>query len=317
VSRLTDARAGARRPETRTLVWIALLTLYVVWGSTYLAIRVGVETIPPLTLAAVRFLISGALLYSVSIRRGEAAGDRPGPRQWRDSAIVGGALLVGGVGLVTVGEQTIPSGIAALLIAAIPLWVTLLGRVFLGDRLTRQTLVGILIGFGGVALLVAPAGGGTLDPLGLVALVFSPISWAAGTLYSRNATLPRRLLVATGMQMLCGGAILAAAAVLTGELGRIHLAAVSGASVVALLYLIFVGGIVGYSTYVWLLRNAPVSTVTTYAYVNPVVAVVLGALILGEPIGPRTLVAGAIIVGAVALIIASKSRFRPPPIPEP
>ena len=317
MSRLGDARASIVGADRRTLVWVALGTLYLVWGSTYLAIRVAVETIPPFMMASVRFLIAGAILYALTIRRGDTAGDRPGLLQWRDSAIVGGALLLGGMGLVAVGEQTVPSGIAALIIASLPLWIALLGRIFLGDRMTRPVLAGILIGFGGVALLVAPAGGAALDPFGLLVLMLSPVAWAAGTLYSRNAVLPQRPLVATALQMLCGGVLLAVAAILTGEPGRIELADVSTASIAAVLYLIVVGGLIGFSCYVWLLRHAPVSTVTTYAYVNPVVAVILGALILGEPIGPRTLVSGAIIVGAVALIISAKGRFRPPPIPEP
>jgi len=311
MSRISGARAGIAALDHRTLVWIALVTLYLVWGSTYLAIRIAVESIPPFAMASVRFLIAGALLYAVTIRRGDTVGDRPGRKEWRDSAIVGGALLLGGMGLVAVGEVTVPSGIAALIIASLPLWIALLGRVFLGDRLTVPVLVGILIGFGGVALLVAPTGGVTFDPFGIAVLLLSPISWAAGSLYSRNATLPQRPLVATAMQMLCGGAILGVASLLTGELGRIDLSAITTASIAAVVYLILVGSLVGFTCYVWLLRNAPVTTVTTYAYVNPVVAFILGAIVLGEPIGPRTVVSGAIIVGAVALIITAQGRHRP------
>ncbi len=325
-------RGDTRRPSPVTLrlmpaatqrmtarAWAALLTLYLVWGSTYLGIRVAVESIPPFSMGALRFLVAGAILFALTIRRGDRVGDRPGIPQWRAAAIAGTALLLGGMGMVAVGEQTVASGIAALFIATLPLWIAVLGRVFLGERLAPPVLAGILVGFAGVALLVAPLGGGaTLDPLGVAALVVSPISWASGTLYSRRAPLPRRPLVSTAMQMLAGGLALAVAAAMTGELGRIRPDAVTPGSVVALVYLIGVGSLVGFTCYVWLLQNAPVSTIATYAYVNPVVAVILGAVILGEPIGPRTVVAGAVIVGAVALIVVAQGRRRDaePPPPE-
>jgi drug/metabolite transporter (DMT)-like permease len=299
--------------------WAALLTLYVVWGSTYLGIRIAVESIPPFSMGAIRFLVAGAILYALTIRRGDRVGDRPGRAQWRAAAIAGTALLLGGMGMVAVGEQTVASGIAALFIATLPLWIALLGRVFLGERLTRPVLAGIVLGFAGVALLVAPVGGGAaLDPVGLAALLVSPIAWASGTLYSRRAPLPRRPLVSTAMQMLMGGLALGAVAVLTGEPWRVRPEAVTPPSLAALAYLIGIGSLVGFTCYVWLLRNAPVTTIATYAYVNPVVAVALGAVVLGEPIGPRTLVAGAVIVVAVALIIAAQARVRDaePPPPE-
>lgn len=299
------------------LAWAALATLYVVWGSTYLAIRVSVETIPPFTMGAIRFLVAGAILFLLTVRRGDRAADPIGARQWGASAVVGIALLFGGVGMVSVAEQTVASGIAALFIATLPLWIAVLGRVFLGDRLSRPVAAGILVGFGGVALLVAPVGGGaTLEPVGLVALIISPIAWASGSLWSRGAPLPKRPLLATGMEMLAGGAALAVAAVVTGESGRIAPGAVSAASAAAVVYLIVAGALVGFTCYMWLLRNAPVTTVATYAYVNPVIAVALGALLLGEPIGPRTVVAGAIIVAAVAVIVAARGRDQPPPPPE-
>ncbi len=297
--------------------WAALLTLYVVWGSTYLAIRVSVETIPPFTMGAIRFLVAGAILFLLTVRRGDRAADPLGRRQWGSAAVVGGALLFGGVGMVSVAEQTVASGIAALFIGTLPLWMAVLGRIFLGDRLSWPVVAGILVGFAGTALLVAPIGGGaTLDPAGLAALVISPIAWASGSLWSRNAPLAKRPLVATGMEMLCGGAFLAAAALVTGELGRIDPGSISAASVAGVVYLIVAGALVGFTCYMWLLRNAPVTTVATYAYVNPVIAVLLGAFLLGEPLGPRTVLAGAIIVGSVAVIVVARGRDQPAPAPE-
>jgi len=299
--------------------WAALLTLYVVWGSTYLGIRIAVESIPPFSMGALRFLVAGAILFALTSRRGDRSGDRLGPAQWRAAAIAGTALLLGGMGMVAVGEQTVASGIAALFIATLPLWIAVLGRVFLGVRLTRPVVAGIILGFAGVALLVAPLGGGAaLEPVGMAALIVSPIAWASGTLYSRRAPLPRRPLVSTAMQMLMGGLALAVVAIATGEPGRVQVETVSPASLAALAYLIGIGSLVGFTCYVWLVQNAPVTTIATYAYVNPVVAVALGAVILGEPVGPRTLVAGAVIVVAVALIIAAQGRGRDaePPPPE-
>jgi drug/metabolite transporter (DMT)-like permease len=294
-------------PASPVRVAVALVTLYLVWGSTYLAIRIAVETIPPLTQSAVRFLIAGSLLYAVTIRRGDAAGDRPGRLEWRDAAIIGGLLLAGGNGLLAVGEQTVPSGIAALIIATLPIWVAILGRVFFGVVLTRTIVVGTVIGFAGVAVLVWPAGGsGGLDPFGVAVILLSPVLWATGSLFSRTAHVPKRPLVGTAMQMLAGSAVLFVLAAATGELFRVRFAEITPASLAAVAYLIVIGSLVGYTTYVWLLRVAPISTVATYAYVNPVVAVFLGWLVLGEPLEPRTLLAGAIIILAVAVIVRAR-----------
>jgi drug/metabolite transporter (DMT)-like permease len=286
---------------------IALVTLYLVWGSTYLAIRVAVETIPPFTQSAVRFLIAGAILYALTIRSGDAASDRPGRLEWRDAVIVGGLLLAGGNGLVAVGEQTIPSGIAALIIATLPIWMAILGRAFFGVILTRTIVAGTIIGFVGVAVLVGPAAGGTsFDLFGVLVVLLAPVFWATGSLYSRTAHAPRRPLVATAMQMLGGSVVLFVIAVVTGDVFRVRLAEITPVSLAALGYLILVGSLVGYTAYIWLLRVAPISLVATYAYVNPVVAVFLGWLILAEPLEPRTIVAGAIIVVAVAVIVRAR-----------
>lgn len=297
-------------------VWLGMLVLYVVWGSTYLGIALAVESIPPFVMAAIRFVIAGLVLLGWSIAREGRAFVPPTAREWRDSAIVGALLLGGGMGLVAWGEQTIPSGIAALLIALMPVWVALLGRVFLGQRLPGLAVAGIVIGFVGVGILVGPTivgSAGALDPLGVLALLISPIAWSAGSLFaSHRAVLPRRPLVATGAQMLMGGVVLVAMASVTGEFARFDPAAVTASSVWALAYLTVIGSLLAFTTYGWLLRVAPLTLVATYAYVNPVVAVILGAIVLAEPIDPRTIVAGAVIVTAVALIVTARGRLGRP-----
>ena len=309
--------APASAPPSSVRVAVALGALYLVWGSTYLAIRIAVETIPPLTASAVRFLIAGGLLYAATIRTGDAAGDRPGRREWRDAAIVGGLLLAGGNGLLAIGERTIPSGIAALIIATLPLWVAILGRLFFGVVLSRRILAGTLIGFAGVAVLVGPTGGaGDLDPYGAAVVLLSPVFWAVGSLYSRGAHAPRRPLVGTAMQMLAGSAILFVLAAASGDLAGVRPAEVTRASVAAVAYLVFVGSLVGYTAYVWLLRVAPISLVATYAFVNPVIAVLLGWVVLAEPLEPRTIVAGAIIVVAVAVIVRARGGESRQPAPD-
>lgn len=313
------AAKHAVRPPSAALIWAGLLTLYLVWGSTYLGIRVAVESIPPFAMAAVRFAIAGALLvaWSIASREGRDS-DGIGPRRLtlpevRDTFIVGALLLGGGMGMVAWGEQSVPSGIAALLVAVMPVWLAILSRLFVGERLPRIAILGIAVGLGGVALLAWPMnlGGSPIQPAGLAALVFSPVSWAAGSLYAATrARLPSRQLYASGLQMLAGSVVLAVMAIIAGEASTFRPGAITSDSLVSLAYLILVGSLVGYTAYGWLLRVAPLPLVATYAYVNPIVAVVLGAAILGEPIGLRTIVAGAIIVAAVALIITARNRLR-------
>jgi drug/metabolite transporter (DMT)-like permease len=297
-------------------VWLGLLVLYVVWGSTYLAIAVAVETIPPFLMAGSRFGAAGAILLAWSIARAGSSFRWPSRREWVDSAIVGGLLLGGGMGFVAWGEQTIPSGITALLIATMPVWITIFGRILLGQRLPRLALVGILIGFVGVAVLVGPTALGTtgaLDPAGLIVVLLSPVSWALGSLYaSHRARLPGQPLVATAAQMLTGAVVLSCMALATGEPARLDLGAISSESFAAFLYLAVVGSLLAFTVFGWMLRVAPLPLVTTYAYVNPIVAVILGALILQEAIDARTIVAGAIIVVAVALIVTTRDRMAAP-----
>lgn len=287
----------------------ALATVYVVWGSTYLAIALAIETLPPLLTAAVRFLVAGALLYALARRFDAPPAQRPDRRQWLAAAVTGAFLLSIGNGGVTWAQQTVPSGVAALVIASIPLWIAVLGRAFFRERLSLLAAVGIGVGFAGVALLVNPVGG-AIDPVGGLLLVLAAAGWSVGTLLSRGTRLTVSPLVGAGMQMLCGGALLAVAGVAAGELGEIRPAEVSSRSVVGLLYLIVFGSIVAFSAYVWLLRNAATSLVATYAYVNPVVAVFLGWLVLDEAISARTLVAGGIVLAAVALIVSARPARR-------
>ena len=314
---------NAPRPA---FVWGALLTLYLAWGSTYLAIAVAVDTLPPFLMAAIRFATAGLVLLGWSFLRERRSLVLPTRREWRDSAIVGAFLLGGGMGLVSFGEQTVPSGIAALLVAMMPVWIVILGWIVLRERTPAVAVAGIVVGFAGVAFLVGPTvfgGDGALDPLGLAALIVSPVLWAAGSLFaSHRARLPARPLVATAVQMLTGSVVLALMAIVTGEPGRLRVDAVSTASLAGLAYLTAVGSLVAFTAYGWLLRVAPLQWVTTYAYVNPVVAVGLGALILREPIDGRQLAAGAIIIAAVALIVTTRGwmvgpRSRPVAATEP
>ena len=291
--------------------------LYLVWGSTYLGIRVAIDTIPPFVMAGIRFLIAGSVLFGWSILREGRSFTWPTPREWRDTFVVGGLLLLGGMGLVSWGEQTVPSGITALMIAMMPVWVAVLGWLFLHERLPRAAIVGIVVGIVGVAVLVGPTGDSDqINPVGALALIVSPLSWATGSLYAANrAKLPSRPLLATGGQMLAGGVLLGAAGLVTGEWQTFSPAAVSFDSLIALAYLTIIGSLLAFTTYGWLLRVAPLPFIATYAYVNPVVAVILGTVVLDEPLTPRTLVAGAVIVFAVALIITARGRMRAPSRP--
>jgi drug/metabolite transporter (DMT)-like permease len=297
-------------------IWIGLLILYVVWGSTYLGIAIAVDTIPPFLMAAVRFLIAGIVLLAWSVAREGRAFSAPSLREWRDSAIVGALLLGGGMGMVAYGEQSVPSGITALIIALMPVWVAVLGRVFLRENLPRMAVGGIILGFVGVVILIGPSafgGAGAFEPLALAAILFSPIAWSSGSLFSSHrATLPRQPLVATGAQMFTGGLVLMGMSVVSGELVGFRIEAVSSDSVIATVYLTVIGSLLAFTAYGWLLRVAPLPLIATYAYVNPVVAVILGAVVLSEPIELRTLVAGAVIIVAVAIIVTARGRMQPP-----
>ena len=264
----------------------------------------AIRTMPPFLMSSVRFLLAGAFLFALSPRR------RVSLRGWAAALVAGGALLTIGNGGITWAEQRVDSGTAALLVATMPLWLALFDRVVFGRRLSGVGWTGLLVGLGGVALLVSPGGGGT-DLLGGLACVGCAMSWAAGTLYARHAPLPSQPALASGTQMLAGGVLLGVAGLAAGEGGAVHLSLVSTESLLAVAYLVVVGSIVAFSCFQWLLHNAQTSIVSTYAYVNPVVAVLLGAAFLGEPLTLRTLAAGSAIVASVVLIVGG-GRVRLP-----
>jgi drug/metabolite transporter (DMT)-like permease len=293
----------------------ALGIVYVVWGSTYLAIAVADRTLPPFLMLSLRFLIAGALLYWWSARRGEVAAERPGRRQWRAAAIVGGLLLVVDTGGVAWAELRVSSGIAALVVASVPFFMAVLDRVFFGVRLPLGGVVGLFVGLLGVGLLVGASG--HIDAAGIVVLLGASFAWAAGSTYARVAALPKKPFLSAAMQMLCAGAMLAVVGVGRGELGQVHLSEISNASLAAVLFLIVFGSLVAFTAYGWLLKNASTRLLSTYAYVNPAVAVLLGWAFVGEKVGGREIAAGLVIVSSVALVaFAREPREQPEPTAE-
>jgi drug/metabolite transporter (DMT)-like permease len=307
MARATLAAPDTKRDVPSIAIWGALTVVYLVWGSTYLAIRVAIRTLPPLLMASIRFLIAGGALYAIAIRRGDRAGDRPGFKQWRAATIVGGTLLLGGNGMVAIAEQHVVSSVTALLIAMVPLWMAIIGFAVYRERLTWPAVAGLMIGFGGLVIMLRPSGQGHINGLGAALLVVATLSWASGSLYSRRAPLPTRPLVSTAMEMIAGGVLLGIVGLARGEASAFHPSHVSLESVLAVVYLIMFGSLAAFTAYAWLLRTARTSLVSTYAYVNPIVAVVLGWAILGEHVGARTLIAGAIIVVGVALIVSARA----------
>ena len=295
----------------------AFAVLYVVWGSTYLAIRFALETLPGFAMAGVRFLVAGGLVYAWARLRGTPA---PTRREWRSAAIVGALLLLGGNGAVVWAERTVPSGPAALLIATMPLWVVLIEWArHGGSRPGFAVLAGLVLGFTGVGILIDPIGavrGGTIDPVGALVLVLGSLSWSVGSALAPRLDLPKSMLLGTAMEMIAGGVLLTVLAAVTGELAEVDLTAASFRSLGALLYLIVFGSILAFNAFVYLLKAAPPARVATYAYVNPVVAVLLGWLLANEPIDARVLAATGIIVAAVAMVTFGRSTPRDLPVVE-
>jgi drug/metabolite transporter (DMT)-like permease len=298
-----------RRPTVIRLV-LAFAAVYVIWGSTYLAIRYAIETLPPFVMAGTRFLIAGSILFVWAIMHGAG---RPTPGQWKAAAITGGFLLLGGNGAVVWAEQKVPSGLAALLVATEPLWIVLLdwlrpGGVWPGGH----TALGMVLGFLGILLLVGPTqiiGGTPIDPAGAALLVIGSLSWAVGSLYSIRARISSSPLMGSSMQMLAGGIFLFIAASLTGEWGRLSFCSASLRSLTSLLYLVIFGSLVGFTSYTWLLRVTTPSHASTYAYVNPLVAVFLGWFLANEPVTLRTLIAAGVIISAVVIITTARTRL--------
>jgi drug/metabolite transporter (DMT)-like permease len=302
----------------RTKIAISLLIVYVVWGSTYLAIAVADRTLPPLLMLAVRFGLAGALLFAWSAWRGDVRTARPGRREWGAAAVVGGLLLFVDTGGIAWAEQRVASGMTALLVATVPLFAALLDRTFFGIRLSLGALAGIATGLLGVALLVGQSA--HVDPVGAAVIIGAAFAWAAGSAYARVAPLPAAPFLSAAMQMLCAAALLAVAGAAMGEVGRVHPAAISAGSMAAFGFLVVFGSIIAFTAYGWLLRSGASSVlVSTYAYVNPAVAVLLGWLFVGETIGGRELAAGVVILASVGMLVLARTtddREEAPLLPE-
>jgi drug/metabolite transporter (DMT)-like permease len=297
---LSSGRAEAAPPWK---IWSALWVVYIVWGSTYLAIALMVETIPPLLGAGARFTAVGLILLPILAWRRGASVWRPSRAELLAAGFVG-LMLPGANAVISVAEKTVPSGLAALLVASIPLWVILLRRAS-GERVSARSIVAVLVGFGGLVLLLNPEGETTI--IGLLACVFAALMWAVGSFASPRISLPRDPLVSTAWQSLLGGLIIVAVGLVGGEAGDVDPAEWSGRSIFGIVYLITFGSLLAFTCYAWLLQNAPISKVSTYAYVNPVVAIALGWLILDEGITPITLLGAGIIVASVALVVRAES----------
>jgi drug/metabolite transporter (DMT)-like permease len=295
---------------SRAQITAAFASIYIIWGSTYLAIRYAVETIPPFLMGGTRFLVSGALLYALARRRGA---ERPTKPHWRNAIIAGGFLLLGGNGAVIWAEQFVPSGLTALLVSILPFWLVIIEWL----RPPRKRpgpaiLAGLALGFVGIIVLVGPgniAGQSNVRPIGALVLILGSLSWAIGSFWSRDAELPDSGLLTTGMEMLGGGILLMIVAALAGEFSHFDVHGISRASAVGLIYLIIFGSLLGFTSYIWLLDKVSPARLGTYAYVNPIVAVLLGWSIAGETLSARTAVAAAIVICAVALITTARTSI--------
>jgi drug/metabolite transporter (DMT)-like permease/GNAT superfamily N-acetyltransferase len=289
------------------LVWSALGTIYLIWGSTYLAIRVMVETVPPLLGAGVRFLLAGLIFYAVlRLRRGAAAVSFSRPNLLA-AAAAGTLLCFGGNGLVTVAEQNVPSGIAAVVIASVPLWIVLF-RKLSHESINGVALVGVLIGFAGVAILLLPGErpeGASIG--GMLLIVVAAACWAIGSYYPRRWPMPPDAMLSTALQMITAGAVMVVVGSAVGELGDVHISEFSTKSIAGFVWLVTAGSLVAFTAYVWLLKNAPISKVATYAYVNPVVAIFLGWALLSEKITSTVVIGATLIIASVALVVSRES----------
>ena len=306
------------QPEGSPKRWqlvLAFASVYIIWGSTYLAIKFAIETIPPFLMAGVRFIISGLILYGWARMKGAP---RPSRIHWKSAATVGVLLLLGGNGGVVWAEQRVASGVAALIVAIVPVWIALMEWKSPGGRRPGwQVSAGLVAGTVGLLLLAAPGAslGAHVDLIGAAVLVFATLSWATGSIKAKHSPLPESPLLSTGMEMLMGGAALVLAGVITGEVGQVNFAAISSKSLLSLLYLTTFGSLIGFTAYIWLLRVGSPTRAATYAYVNPVVAVFLGWLLAGEAITPRTILATLVIVGGVVLITSARPRKPLPAAP--
>jgi drug/metabolite transporter (DMT)-like permease len=288
---------------------VAFAALYLIWGSTYLGIRFAIETIPPFLMAGTRFLIAGLIMYAIAWSQGIG---RSSWANWRTSLIIGACLLLGGNGGVTISEKYIDSGLAAVIVAVVPIYIVVIGwATGMAPRPTPIVWLGLVGGFVGVGILFGPAlrfssSDGSHPAIGMSILLVSSFIWSAGSLYSRAAKHAASPFLTAAQQMICGGVLLLLTGVLTGELRRFYPESMSILSVASFAYLVIIGAVVGYTAYIWLLRHCDPAKVATYAYVNPIVAVLLGAVFAGETLSMRTLVAASLIIGSVALVITAQ-----------
>lgn len=288
------------RPEAPFRLAAAFGAVYVIWGSTYLAIRFAIESMPPFLMAGSRFLIAGVVLYGYTRARGAPA---PHLRHWASATIAGALMMAMGNGLVTWSEQTVPSGVAAVVVGTLPLWMTFLEVwPFRRAHLTLRTVAGLICGLAGVAILIAPTGSDLrgVSPWAVAVLLFASLAWALGSLLSRSLDLPRSPGLIAAMQMTAGGTILVGTGTVLGEWGTLELARVTPRSALAFAYLVVFGSMVALAAYQYLMSVTSAAAVSTYAFVNPVVAVVLGWSLAGEPFGPREMLATLLVVGSVA-----------------
>jgi drug/metabolite transporter (DMT)-like permease len=299
--------------KQQSKTWILLVSLWIINGSSFLAIKVSIDTIPPLLSSGIRFLIAGSIIFSIYfIRRSHYKNEEHiGWQQWKDTIILGAILLLGGQGLLTWGTQYLASGISGLLNSTIPLWVAILALVIFKKRISKLMIIGLAAGFSGLMLLVAPSlGSGTLSPIGTAALMISSILWALGSLYSSQAKLPVSMLASSGMLMISGGLIITGVSLALGEYRDLEISQISGQSLAALIYLIAIITIVGFTDFYWLLRVMTPSLANTFAYVSPVIAVILGALLLREPVTIITIVAMCVILTGVAMMVTTTGKDK-------
>jgi drug/metabolite transporter (DMT)-like permease len=301
-------QTSERRRATLLLI-LAFAAVYIIWGSTYLAIGIGIESFPPLLLAATRHLIAGFILYPTLRWR---TGIRPTPRQWRTAIVTGVLLLLIGNGGVCLSERTVPTGVAALLVAMVSFWMVLLDWARPGGcKPVPRVIASLILGFGGLILLVGPAhlgGSGRIDPAGAGTLAVASFAWACGSIYSKHSDLPSSPLLGVAMQSLIGGAALATVGLASGEDRLLHLSAISPRSWLAVAYLVVFGSGLGFTAYVYILKKSSAARVATYAFVNPIVALFLGWLAAGETITLRTGLAAAVTLTAVLLVITAPHK---------
>lgn len=303
---------GPAGAPPRSRVWLAFAAVYIIWGTTYLAIAYVIDTLPSLLAMGTRYVVAGAALWLIAPGSWRT---RPTRRDWAWAFVLGGLLLLAGNGIVAIVQGKMPSGVTALIITMVPLWMVLVEWVTGGGRPKLLSAVGILLGFGGVALLAGESGGwqgGVVDLWYVAALLVGTLCWAIGSILSRRGGIKLPLLRSVALQMMAGSILLFVASAIRGEWSNLHLENASTVSLLAWFYLVTFGSIVAFSAYSWLLTVRPSAVVSTYAFVNPVVAVLLGAWLLNEPLGPRTLLAGVLIVGAVILVVYAKARAQAP-----